>query len=266
MKRRTFLRAGVAAVGATTAASLSVSGQFVDVSKPPILELTAYSPLPGKQEILDEYLQRTVLPFIRQVNGLGGGPSGVFMEADAKGGPKTFVLAQHHNADYLIGVRNELNSGRQLDRDSGAYLAAKPADKVHGRIESSILVPITGMPKLEKADTSKPRIFNLRTYRSHNARAAAKKVEMFNKHELAIFRRVGLTPVFFASAIVGPDLPNLTYMLVFPDDDARKAAWARFGKDPEWQKLKAMPEYADKEIISEGITNRILTPASYSEI
>jgi hypothetical protein len=27
-----------------------------------------------------------------------------------------------------------------------------------------------------------------------------------------------------------------------------------------------MPEYADKEIISEGITNRILTPAAYSDI
>ena len=54
--------------------------------------------------------------------------------------------------------------------------------------------PIEGMPKLEKPDTSKPRLLNLRIYESHNERAAQKKVEMFNKHELAIFRRVGLTP------------------------------------------------------------------------
>ncbi|HEX4588439.1 MAG TPA: NIPSNAP family protein, partial [Gemmataceae bacterium] len=132
--------------------------------------------------------------------------------------------------------------------------------------ESSLLTPIAGMPRLAKPDASKPRLLNLRIYESHNERAAAKKIEMFNTGELAIFRRVGLTPVFFASAIIGPDLPNLTYMLVFPDDAARQAAWARFGKDPDWQKLKAMPEYADKEIISEGITNRILTPAAYSEI
>jgi hypothetical protein len=37
------------------------------------------------------------------------------------------------------------------------------------------------------------------------------------------------------------------------------------GKDPEWQKLRAIPEYADKEIISR-ITNKVLTPAPYSEI
>jgi hypothetical protein len=36
-------------------------------------------------------------------------------------------------------------------------------------------------------------------------------------------------------------------------------------EDQEWLKLKAIPEYADKEIVSR-ITNIILTPAPYSEI
>jgi hypothetical protein len=102
-------------------------------------------------------------------------------------------------------------------------------------------------------------------YESHNERAAAKKVEMFETAELAIFRRVGLTPVFFASAVVGPAMPNLTYMLAFPDEAGRKAAWDKFRADPEWAKLRAVPEYADKEIVSK-ITNRVLTPAEYSEI
>jgi hypothetical protein len=265
MKRRSFLQAGVAALGATaTVTGTSQSaGQTFDGAQEPILELTTYSRLSGKQKILDEYLERTALPAIK---GIGGGPVGVFTEVDGKGGQKTFVLAVYPTAGHMIWVRKELQGGLQYRKDAGAYLTAPPSDKVHDRIESSLLAPIAGMPKLEKPDNAKPRIFNLRVYRSHNSRAAAKKVEMFNKAELAIFRRVGLTPVFFASAIAGPDLPNLTYMLVFPDDAARRAAWARFGKDPEWQKLKAMPEYADKEIISEGITNRILTPAVYSEV
>jgi len=88
---------------------------------------------------------------------------------------------------------------------------------------------------------------------------------MFNKGELAIFRRVGLKPVFFGETVVGGAMPNLTYLLVFPDDEGRKAAWNRFREDPEWLKLKAIPEYADKEIVSR-ITNIILTPAPYSEI
>ena len=51
---------------------------------------------------------------------------------------------------------------------------------------------------------------------------------MFNKGELAIFRRVGLTPVFFGETVVGGAKPTLTYLLVFPDDEGRKAAWNRF--------------------------------------
>jgi hypothetical protein len=111
----------------------------------------------------------------------------------------------------------------------------------------------------------KPRLFNLRVYESHNERAAAKKVEMFEKGELAIFKSVGLMPVFFASALAGPAMPNLTYMLVFPDDAGRKEAWSKFGGSPDWAKLKATPGYADKEIVSK-ITNRILTPMTCSEI
>ncbi len=121
------------------------------------------------------------------------------------------------------------------------------------------------MPKLEKPDASKPRLVNLRVYESHNERAAKKKIEMFNKGELAIFRRVGLTPVLFAETIVGPAMPNLTYLLVFPDEMGRESAWSRFRDDAEWKTLRAIPEYADKEIVSR-ITNKVLMPASYSEI
>ena len=72
-------------------------------------------------------------------------------------------------------------------------------------------------------------------------------------------------PLFFRETVEGGVMPNLTYLLVFPDDEGRKAAWNRFREDPEWLKLKAIPEYADKEIVSR-ITNIILTPAAYSEI
>jgi hypothetical protein len=261
MKRRTFLRAGVAAVGATAAATASVSA-----AGPPegeVYELNSCSALPGKQAVLDEYLERALVPAWKRA---GVGPVGVFTETGGKDAPRTFILVVHPSADHVLAARAKLAADQEYLAAARPYLAARPGEKVHGRFDSSLLRPIAGMPRLDKPDASKQRILNLRVYRSHNVRAAAKKIEMFNTAELAIFRRVGLTPVFFASAIVGPDLPNLTYMLVFPDDAARQAAWAKFGRDPDWLKLKAKPEYADKEIISEGITNRILTPAPFSEI
>ena len=57
----------------------------------------------------------------------------------------------------------------------------------------------------------------------------------------------------------------LLTLLVFPDEPGRLAAWNRFRDDAEWKKLRAIPEFADKEIVSR-ITNRILTPTPYSEI
>ena len=75
-------------------------------------------------------------------------------------------------------------------RQHEAWTWCRANDPVYLRIESSLMVPMEGLPKLEKGDSSKPRLFNLRTYESHNERASKKKIEMFNKGELAIFRRV----------------------------------------------------------------------------
>jgi hypothetical protein len=60
-------------------------------------------------------------------------------------------------------------------------------------------------------------------------------------------------------------MPNLTYMLTFPNMEARDRNWATFVADPEWKKLSTTPGYTDAEIVS-NITNSILSPARYSEV
>ncbi|HEX5271405.1 MAG TPA: NIPSNAP family protein, partial [Gemmataceae bacterium] len=195
----------------------------------------------------------------------GIGPVGVFVEKGEKDALKVYVLVVHRSAEEVVTLPARLAADEEYRKAAGEYLTAGPKEAVYGRIDASLLAPIAGMPKLERPDTSKPRLLNLRVYESHNERAARKKIEMFNKAELAIFRRVGLAPVFFAETVVGSAMPNLTYMLVFPDEAGRAAAWSRFGGDDEWKKLRAVPEYADKEIVSR-ITNKVLTPTAYSQI
>ena len=120
------------------------------------------------------------------------------------------AVAYHNTRPFLHGLqRSPLRERLDLQLDIPSEGAAKLRDgrvrlglvpvavleHVPGaRIESSLLTAIDGMPKLDKPDTSKPRLLNLRIYESHNERAGKKKIEMFNKGELAIFRRVGLTP------------------------------------------------------------------------
>ena len=260
MNRRTFMHTSASAVGvAATASATSLAA--AEGKSGELYELKVYTLPADKQPILDAYLSKALLPALKRDD---IGSVGVF--ADKVGDAvKVYVLTVFPSAEQLIGLSARLTGDAEYAETAADYLKAPATDPVCKRIDSSVLRPFEGMPHLQKPDTSRPRLLNLRVYESHNERAGRKKIEMFNKAELAIFRRVGLTPVFFAETIIGSAMPNLTYMLVFPDEAGRKAAWDRFREDSEWLKLKAMPEYADKEIVSK-ITNSILTPTAYSQL
>ena len=88
---------------------------------------------------------------------------------------------------------------------------------------------------------------------------------MFDDAEIGIFRRLGMTPVFFGQTLIGRSLPNLSYMLAFDDLAARERLWRSFGADAEWQKLRVQPGLSDAEIVS-SISNTILRPLPFSPI
>lgn len=262
MNKRTFLKATVAA--ATAGAALPAAAAGADANRTDVgyFELRAISLRPGKESLLDGYLKSAFIPAVTRA---GCGPVGVFHERSEEGQALVHLLIVHPSPGHFAALSQRLATDAAYLESGRDYLGASAADPVYDRIESSLYRGIQSLPKLQPTDPSTPRLLNLRIYESHNERAAAKKIEMFDQGELAIFQRVGLTPVFFGEALAGSRLPNLTYMLVFNDEEARKAAWDRFRSDPEWLKLKAVPEYADKEIVSK-ITNKILTPAAYSQI
>ena len=256
MKRRTFLKTSLAASAVTASAAAAAA------SGPEYYELRTWSMKAAKQPLLDAYLSRALLPALKR---LGLGPVGFFSEPQPNDELKIHALITYISPEQFTMLSARLAADAAHQQAGAEYLNAKPADAVYARVESSFMVAIEGLPKLVRPDASKPRLFNLRIYESHNERAGKKKIEMFNRGELAIFRRTGLTPVMFAETLAGTLMPNLTYLLVFPDDDARKKAWDNFRADPEWLKLKAVPEYADKEIVLK-VTNRLLTPLPYSEL
>lgn len=259
MERRTFLQTTLA-VTACAAAAGSVEG--ADVTGTEYYELRIYTLKKAKLPQLDDYLKQAFIPALKRMK---FGPVGVFQESVDDDNLRVFVLITHPTAESCVTLNARLAADTEHQQAGKSYLSATAADPVYTRIESSVMAAMEGMPKLVPADATKPRQFQLRTYESHNERAGKKKIEMFNKGEIAIFRRVGLTPMFFAETVVGSAMPNLTYLLVFPDEPTRTAAWNTFRTDPEWVKLKSMPEYADKEIVSK-ITNRVLMPAAYSEL
>jgi len=108
------------------------------------------------------------------------------------------------------------------------------------------------------------RILELRVYEGHSVKANKKKIEMFNEGgEIALFKKTGLTPVFFGETLIGPKLPNLSYMLAFEDMADRDKRWQVFRDDPEWKRMNQDPAYKDT---ASNITDIILRPAAYSQI
>ena len=60
-------------------------------------------------------------------------------------------------------------------------------------------------------------MFELRTYESASDQDHKRKVEMFNSGEFDVFRNAGFWQIFYGDTLVGSRLPNLTYMIGFPD-------------------------------------------------
>lgn len=259
MQRRDFLHASVVTAGV---AALSAPVMAQDPSgQREFFEVRSYAVREGKKPVMDAYLKDALVPAL---NRAGVKPVGVFYENPEGTAPKAFILARYKGLAEFAAATEKVATDAAYQTAAKDYLAVPATDAVYDRIESSLLGGIEGMPEIA-LPPQKPRLFNLRIYESHNEAAARKKIEMFNKGELSIFRRVGLTPVLFGEALIGPRLPNLTYLLVFDDDAARQAAWNTFREDAEWKTLRAIPEYEDKRIVSK-ITNVLLTPAEYSQI
>ena len=229
-------------------------------------ELRAYTLKDATQrKLVDEYLSKAFIP---AMNRLGSHPVGVFAEQTPSAMPLLYVLVPHASPEAFAASPERLLADAAHHQAGAEYLQIEAPARAYERIESSLLVAFAGLPRLvqpAQAKAGKPRLLQLRIYESHSEVAGAKKVEMFNRGEIDIFKRVGLTPVFFGETILGLRRPNLTYLLVFDDKAALDQAWNTFRTDAEWTKLKAIPEYADKRIVSK-ITNILLVPTPYSQI
>jgi hypothetical protein len=215
-----------------------------------------------QEKLIENYFQNTAIPAL---NRLGSQNIGVFKEQKPDGQTKIYVLIPFASPEDYFTTQEKLARDEKYLQAGSAYLNAPAKEPAYERIQSSLLKAFTHMPKLE-APQSKPRIFELRRYESASEAASKKKIEMFNdKGEIDIFRRVGLTPVFFGETLIGEMRPNLTYMLTFDDMEEHDRNWRAFGSDAQWQQIRAVPEYADSKIVSR-ITRTFLVPATCSQI
>jgi hypothetical protein len=264
MKRRAFLQSSLAlAGGGSVLSSLAAVADESGAAAGQWYELRLYHLRRGPQtDLFDKFYRDAAIPAL---NRAGIAQVGVFSVMIGPESPTQYVLLAHSSLDSLTSTCARLDADAEFQKAGSEFLNAPAANPAFVRVESSLMKAFEGMPKLEAPVLGKSRMFELRTYESHSWKAHQKKIEMFNRSEISIFRRVGLQPVFFGQTLIGGRLPNLTYMIGSENAEARDKGWNAFGADDEWKKLRVTPGYTDVETVSD-ISNVLLRPAPYSQI
>jgi len=264
MKRRQFIKSSVAAASVAGLTTALQSSGAEGGGKPAreFYELRLYHLRRGpKQKLFDDFYRDAAIPAMNR-NGIPA--VGVFSIMTGPDSPTMYVLLTHKSIEDFVTSYDRVRSDPEYQKAGADFINAAATDPSYVRVESSLMAAFAGIPRLEIPEKT-GRMFELRTYESHSKKAHKKKIEMFNNGEIAIFRRTGLTPVFFGETLIGSKLPNLTYMLTFENMAAHDKSWGTFGSDPEWKKLSSTPGYTDPEIVT-NISNVFLRPTPYSQI
>lgn len=261
MQRRRFLQSSFAASVATLS-----SAAAADPANRQYYELRRYHCVSGPQtKLLSGYLEKALIPGL---NRLGLSPIGAFDLYLGPETPATYVLIPANSLDALANSEFRLAKDDEYLRAGEAFLKAPAKEPPFERVESSLLAAFEGYPKLTLPPVTAShgkRMFQLRTYESPTVHDHQVKVEMFNSGEYGVFERAGFWSVFYGDTLIGPRLPNLTYMLSFPDLAEMDAMWTKFMADPEWKKLSGSAKYSFEAIVS-NVSNLVLKPAGFSQV
>ena len=210
MKRRNFVKASLL-TGTLTGILPQLSKAATDIAfqknaNPEFYELRVYTlKNETQQKLVEDYFRNAAIPAL---NKIGSKNIGVFTEQQPEGQTKLYAIIPFNSVDDFIKVTDKLAQDAAYLKAGAAYLNAPATDPAYDRIESSFMKAFANMPRIELPE-KKSRMFELRRYESHSEMAGKKKIEMFNDAgEIAIFKRVGLTPVFFGETIIGEMRPN----------------------------------------------------------
>jgi hypothetical protein len=163
---------------------------------------------------------------------------GVFTAVMAPHAQTMLVLSGFANAEEMAAAaaRIEADPGYRKAHDEFESGAEPPFDSAQRVLLRATEFSPEIVAPAEKPKT--PRYFELRIYHSPTLRQLGLVHERFSGPEIQIFHRSGVHPILYADTLIGPDLPNLTYLIPFASLADREKAWDTFNADPEWVKVR----------------------------
>lgn len=218
----------------------------------------------SQESQLDTYLKDALLPAL---HGNGVAKVGVFkpVASQPDAGKKVYLFIPYSSMKAYSKMAGKLAKDQTYQTAGSAYINAPHDNPPFKRIETAFLQAFTGQPKFTESKVTGPkkdRVYELRSYEAATERLYGQKVKMFNEGEMDIFTKLDFNPVFYAETIAGANMPNLMYMTTFTNMESRDAHWKAFGADPDWDRMKVMPEY--QNTVSKN-DQRLLFPTDYSD-
>lgn len=203
---------------------------------------------PAQQGAVAAYLESALLPALGR---MGLDRIGVFrpLEGAGEGGSSdVYVLIPYPDLEAFANLNRTLAADKAYQKAAADFFEAPKDKPAYRRIESRFMKAFAGIPRIEQADfmrEKRQRVFELRTYESHQTDRARMKVAMFNDGEIDVMRDSDLAPVFYGETLIGANVPNLTYMLAAESVAEHKQHFQDFIKHPGWIAMKDLPIYED---------------------
>lgn len=211
---------------------------------------------------LHDYLSQKALPALEKLH---NGPKIVLESLVGTHIPQVAVIVGFRSAMEMWNLRARLNQDDDLKK---AFDAWQVGPEPPFELQNNVLLEATDYsPEIVPMDPppSAPRIFELRVYHSPTWNQLQALHERFEGPEIKIFHKVGVRPILYSSTVIGPNMPNLTYLIPFDDLAAREKAWNAFAADEEW--IKVRKESIDKHgQIASTIQISLYRATAYSPI
>lgn len=261
MNRRQVIKTGLAA-SLTAGANMNLAAQNSEPNH--FYELRTYhlrNDLNPKR--IQDFFQNHFMPLAKR---LDVGPVGIFTPISGMQSPSLIVLIDYKSLAEMQSSMARMQQDKEFVKAWQEFEAGNELPYV--RVESSLLKAFDSHPKVEIPPTDAKRalrVFEHRTYESKNAFSLRAKIDMFNQAEIKIFRDCGFAPIFFGEAIIGDQMPRLTYMVGFDNMAEREKAWGAFGNNEEFKRIRVKPGWTDPEAVS-NITSAFLRPTPFSQI
>ena len=215
-------------------------------------------------------------------------PPGKLDDLHARFRDHTMALFKKHgieNIGYFVPVENTNNTlvyllaypNREAREASwkafmadpdwkAAYKASEANGKLVSKVDQTFLQATDFSPALKTGTITKDGVFEMRTYTTPPGLLPNLDAR-FRDHTVALFKKHGIKNwVYFHKMSGQPEAENtLVYFLAHNSQDAAKASFDAFRKDPAWTAAKEASEKPSGSLtVKDGVKSVFLVPTDYS--